>query len=236
MSGNQDRRFVNVFVLILMSIITLSCIYTNLLSSLSSSNKSSFDEKDCTCAGVDLSLLSAQATEKPIELSIGAASGIQNVQYLSCSWEDMYASNYKTFTSILMTMDIYQFENEDDANQVFSIFAEDVPIGEVDCNVDEEITIGEVTLKKEYDSCLIAENERQEDYIYYVLKTEFKSGEKMLPSTHFAWQVSKDIDAFEYYVIRLYLEHPELNIDEPWITDMTTELASCVFGILSQKQ
>lgn len=234
MSGNQDRRFVTVFVLILLPMISLSCIYTNIYSILASSNKSSFDEKDCTCAGVDLPLLSAQATEKPIEFSIGDASGIHNVQYLSCSWEEMYVSNYINFAKILMTMEIYQFDNEDDTNKVFSILADEVPIGENDCNADEEITIGEVTLKKEYDSCLIAANERQEDHIYYVLKTEFNSGEKMLPSSHYAWEIWTDLDGFDYYVIRLYLEHPELDLDESWITDMAAELGSCVFGILSQ--
>ena len=233
MSGNQDRRFVKVFVLILLPMITLSCVYANFLFSLSSPNKQILNEKDCTCAGVDLPLLSAQATEKPIEFSIGGASGIQNVQYLSCSWEEMYVSNYKKFAKILMTMDIYQFDNEDDTDKVFSILADEVPIDEIDCETDL-IVIGEVILEKEYDSCLIAANEIQEDHIYYVLKTEFKSGEKMLPSTHYAWEIWTDLDGYDYYVIRLYLEHPELDIDESWITDMAAELGSCVFGILSQ--
>ena len=132
-----------------------------------------------------------------------------------------------------MTMDIYQFDNEDDTDKVFSILADEVPIDEIDCETDL-IVIGEVILEKEYDSCLIAANEIQEDHIYYVLKTEFKSGEKMLPSTHYAWEIWTDLDGYDYYVIRLYLEHPELDIDESWITDMAAELGSCVFGILSQ--
>ncbi len=39
--------------------------------------------------------------------------------------------NIQKLASILITMDIYKFDNEDDANKVLSIFADEVPIGEI---------------------------------------------------------------------------------------------------------
>ncbi len=54
----------------------------------------------------------------------------------------------------------------------------------------------------------------------------------MLPSTHYAWEIRKRLDAFDYYVIRLYLEHPELDLSSSWAIDMVQTLESCAEDLI----
>jgi len=41
-----------------------------------------------------------------------------------------------------------------------------------------------------------------------------------------------DIDEANTYVFKLYLEHPELDMSDTWITDMAKNLETCAINVM----
>jgi hypothetical protein len=181
---------------------------------------SPFSYMDCGCKDVDLPLGSLRASSSPIVYTTASGSEFLDVEYLYCRWEESHTSPEKKGT-IYLGLDIYQLDNQEDADHMFHDFRAEIPFGEEDCSDGD---------------CIVEISEFNHEAAYLVLKTKFIRGDGVtFPSSHYATK-TRLINAGNKggFVMYLYLEHPELGMEDTWITDMVQVLESCAMDLIEK--
>jgi hypothetical protein len=176
-----------------------------------------FSVDDCSCAGVNIPLKTelSSASNKSTSLTLETGEQIQTTGYLTCDWQAVYQSEHKTGT-ILLYLTVTKLDNIGYANALFSKSSLEVKSKPQYCEDDEE--------------CSVAVTEFSGDRAFYAWKEiHIEPDGTELPSSHFA-NLARLVDTGNdvFYVLDLMVSHPELEMSDNWVIDVSRSVEACV--------
>ncbi len=83
-------------------------------------------------------------------------------------------------------------------------------------------------------SCTVAIADFGEDRAFYVWENIYVGGHGELPSDHGALVARLIPASGKYYVLDLSVTHPELEMDDTWVIDMSQSVEACVVSIANR--
>jgi hypothetical protein len=177
-----------------------------------------FSADDCLFCGLSIPLSSSSASNNTYKMGVTSEVQVEVTGHLTCDWQGDYKSENKTGT-IMIYLNVYKFDNAQDAQILFNKFHNDAASKLPYCNKD--------------DSCTVAIAEFGEDRAYYVWENIYVGGKGELPSDHGANLARLITTAEKYYVLDLLVTHPELDTGNAWVSDTAESVEACVMNIIN---
>lgn len=197
-----------ILVLILMSLL-ISSASASCASPYSGNRRKSggdFSIDNCSCDGIEYPLSdSSRASTKSGTFSPGGDFEVPVTGKLHCSWEQEYSSDRKSDT-ITIDWDLYRLDFDDESNAIdlYDWFSNDIVDSQPDC--------------ESYGDCQAVASDHVNNRTFYFVKSVFIRGDgQEFPSAHYIW-LSRFFDGPDgFYVLYLYMSHPELDMsDDSW--------------------
>lgn len=179
------------------------------------SNVPAFTMDDCSCSGVDAPLVSDRsgASIKPGTFVSEMGTSYENVERLHCRWIDAYRSERKT-AEIWLDLELYKLAGAQDAQKLYAEWRDEISELPQKC--------------QKYDDCTVAVQEIGDRRALYVSKSTYHQQ----PSAHDA-HLARLLTAAdgESYVVRVYVTHPERDLADSWVVDVSQKLEACAAEI-----
>jgi hypothetical protein len=178
-----------------------------------------FSVGDCACPGVSVPLKteSSSASNNSFPMSLTTGEQIKVTGHLTCDWEEVYQSEHKTGT-ILLYLTVTKLDDVAYAFDLSAVSRAEVSAKPQHCEDDEE--------------CTVAITEFSGDRAFYTWKEiHIEPDGTKLPSSHFA-DLVRLIDTGDdvFYVLDLKVSHPELEMSDDWVIDVSRSVEACIMN------
>ena len=182
-----------------------------------------FSLDSCSCAGLGLPLSEDRSYFANNTHPMGMVTGgeVMVTNNLTCNYEEAYKSEHKTAT-ISANMNLYRFDEPQYAQAAYIEYSNDIKDDPGWCEADE--------------SCTVTAAEDADMRAFYAEETYYSKGSstEKLPSTHRANVVRLFDTGDGYFVLQLFVTHPELLLGDPWVMNKALALEACAAALVGE--
>jgi hypothetical protein len=175
-----------------------------------------FSVEDCSCNGVSMALDLDASSVNNNNLIVGISSGgqVERIGHLTCDWRSDYVSENKTGT-IRILLDVAKFNNGQYAQTFYTDLKNEIASKPPYCEAEPE-------------RCTVAIAEFGNERSFYVHKNIYVGGQGELPSDHGSNMARLIAGDGTYYVLDFFVTHPELELGDNWVMDVSQSVEACV--------
>lgn len=177
-----------------------------------------FSKNDCSCGGINVPLNSSSAGNNAYKIGITSGGQVEVVGRLACNWQADYQSE-NLVGAIMVYLTVSKFDNLQYAQTLFTDLRNGIMAKPQYC-------------KSEPERCTVAVEDFGAERAFYVYKNIYVGGRGELPSNHGGNMARLIMSAGEYYVLDLSVSHPELEMGDSWIVDVSQAVEACVMDIV----